>query len=224
MPPTSSARHHAEWLSLIEVSGPFLSMPVLLKVFPHGLEAHDPEHFAELRQAYGEWEDNQAGLRPDPAIHHAWVRFVLTETLGMPEEVTAEGQAIPQTLKADILEHGETLRPDIAVVNPTDHKEAGKARLLIQVLPQGQDVEKALAGRNWKASPATRMMELLHGTGVRLGLVTNGERWMLVDAPQGETTGYASWYASIWVNRSSGASHGPPTPSNSMPQHPQQST
>ena len=26
------------------------------------------------------------------------------------------------------------------------------------------------------------MMELLHATDVRLGLVTNGEQWMLVDA------------------------------------------
>ena len=43
------------------------------------------------------------------------------------------------------------------------------------------------------------MMELLHGAGVRLGLVTNGERWMLVQAPRGETTGFASWYASLWA-------------------------
>ena len=43
-------------------------------------------------------------------------------------------------------------------------------------------------------------MELLHATGVRLGLVTNGERWMLVDAPRNETTGYASWYASLWLD------------------------
>ena len=34
------------------------------------------------------------------------------------------------------------------------------------------------------------MMELLRATGVRLGLVTNGEQWMLVNAPRGETTGY----------------------------------
>ncbi len=34
-------RHHAEWLSLIEVSGPFLIMPVLLEVFPQGLDADD---------------------------------------------------------------------------------------------------------------------------------------------------------------------------------------
>jgi len=43
------------------------------------------------------------------------------------------------------------------------------------------------------------MTELLHATGVRLGIVTNGEHWMLVDAPKGETTGYASWYASLWT-------------------------
>ena len=39
----SIARHHAEWLPLVEVSGPFLSMPVLLEAFPQGLEAHDPK-------------------------------------------------------------------------------------------------------------------------------------------------------------------------------------
>ena len=56
-----------------------------------------------------------------------------------------------------------------------------------------------MAGKTWKASPDTRMMELLHATGVRLGLVTNGERWMLVDAPRHETTGFASWYATLWL-------------------------
>ena len=38
---TSIARHHNEWLSLLEISGPFLSLPVLLRVFPQGLEALD---------------------------------------------------------------------------------------------------------------------------------------------------------------------------------------
>ncbi len=57
----SIARHHAEWLSLLEVSGPFLSMPVLLRVFPQGLDAHEPELSRFLRMAYDEWADNQAG-------------------------------------------------------------------------------------------------------------------------------------------------------------------
>jgi hypothetical protein len=38
----SVSRHHADWLSLVEVSGPFVSLPVLMQVFPQGLEPRDP--------------------------------------------------------------------------------------------------------------------------------------------------------------------------------------
>ena len=190
-----SSRHHNEWLSLIEVSGPFLSVPVLERVLPQGLDAHDPEHTRLLKLAFEEWEDNQQGERPNPAIHREWVNFVLKQTLGLPDEVLAEGQDIPQTLRATIAEHGETLRPDVVVRNP----DAGKARLLIQTYPPTQDLEKPLHGRHWKASPATRMMELLHATDTRLGLVTNGNDWMLVDAPKGETTGFITWDATFWA-------------------------
>src|SRR5690606_3748925 len=139
----------AEWLSLVEVSGPFLSVPVLEKVFPQGLDAHDPEQFRTLRLAYEEWEENQTGYRPNAAIHSAWINYVLKQTLGLPDEVLAEGQAIPQTLKATISEHGETLRPDYLVRNPADDvKDASKPRLLIQVYPLEQNLEKPVAGRH----------------------------------------------------------------------------
>jgi Eco57I restriction-modification methylase/MmeI, target recognition domain len=174
-------------------------MPVLERVFPQGLDAHDPDLYRTLRLAFEEWEENQEGTRPNPAIHNAWIKLILKETLGLPDEVLAEGQSIPATLKATVAEHGETLRPDLVVQNPEDGSDTGKPRLLIQVYPLDQSLEKPVTGRHWKASPATRMMELLHGTDVRLGLVTNGEHWMLVDAPRNETTGFASWYASLWL-------------------------
>ncbi len=44
----SIARHHTEWLSLLETSGPFLSMPVLLRVFPQGLDEDDLDHRREV--------------------------------------------------------------------------------------------------------------------------------------------------------------------------------
>jgi len=83
----SIARHHAEWLSLVEVSGPFLSMPVLLEAFPTGLEAHDPDHHRLLRLAHDEWE-----AKHDPATHTAWVRFVLATSLDYSAQVLVEGQ------------------------------------------------------------------------------------------------------------------------------------
>src|SRR5512146_2724089 len=113
----SIARHHAEWLSLLEISGPFLSMPVLLRAFPQGLAAHDPDGLRELRAAYEEWLDNQQGLRPDPAVHTAWVRFVLTHTLELNERNIAEGQAIPTSLAVNVPEYGETLRPDLVIMD-----------------------------------------------------------------------------------------------------------
>jgi hypothetical protein len=195
----SSARHHAEWLSLVETSGPFLSMPVLLSAFPQGLDAHDPEHARDLRLALDEWEESQEGPRPDRAIHTAWIRFVLTRTLELPDDALAAGQAIPPALRVTVPEHGESLVPDLLVRNPDGGPEPGKPRLLVQTYPPGQDLGRAVAGQRWKASPETRMVELLRGLGLRLGLVTNGEHWMLVWAPANEAAGFGSWYASLWL-------------------------
>jgi hypothetical protein len=189
----SISRHHNEWLTLVPNSGPFASLPVLNQAFPQGLDAHDSDHARRLRLAFEEWDDNQSSLRPDQAIHRAWIKLVLAETLGF-EELLVEGQHIPQTLKTEIAEYGVTLRPDWVVNDPGTKK----ARLLVQTYPRSQPLGKPVKESRWKTSPDTRMMQLLHDTGVRLGLVTNGDHWMLVNAPKGETTGYASWYSSLW--------------------------
>ena len=167
----STARHHAEWLSLVEISGPFLSMPVLMRVFPQGLIAHDPDVQRSLKMAHEEWEQNQQAKRPDRALHWAWVKFVLNEVLELPDEVLAEGQGVPQPLRMTVPEHAEILRPDLVVKNPSGRSDADKARLLVQVYAPGQKLERPVVGKTWKASPDTRMMELLHATNTRLGLV-----------------------------------------------------
>lgn len=190
----SITRHHNEWLSLVPNSGPFLSLPVLAQAFPQGLDAHDADHARRLRLAFEEWDDNQLGKRPDPGIHRAWMRFVLAETLAY-DELLADGQAIPQTLKSEVAEYGETLRPDWIVNDPATKK----ARLLVQVFPRSQSLTKPVVSSRWKTSPDTRMMQLLHDTGIRLGIVTNGDHWMFVNAPKNETTGYVSWYANLWL-------------------------
>ena len=166
----SIARHHNEWLSLVPNSGPFLSLPVLADAFPQGLDAHDPDHARRLRMAFDEWDENQLAKRPDPGMHRAWIKFVLEETLGYNDKL-AEGQAIPQTLKSEIAEYGETLRPDFVVNDPATKK----ARLLIQIYPRSQSLTKPVQLSRWKTSPDTRMMQLLHDTGIRLGIVTNGD-------------------------------------------------
>lgn len=191
------ARHHTEWLSLIEISGPFVSLPVLSKVFPQGLDERDPERARNLRSTFEAYQEAPNNL----ATQLAWVKFVLSDTLSFYPEHLKEGQEIPPGLKAELLEHRETLRPDIAVVVPRTSEFGEKVQqtqLLVSVYLKDQDLDAPIKGTHWKASPATRMAELLHASDVPLGLVTNGERWMLVYAPRGETTGFTSWYASLW--------------------------
>ena len=187
------ARHHAEWLSLVETSGPFLSLPVLLRVFPQGLDRRDPDRAARLREAYEDWLERGAKV---PAVHHAWVRCVLRDLLEYSDDLLTEGQAIPPGLEATMATFGETLRPNLVLKHRDTDK---KPVLLIGLYQPGQDLDKPVAGKLWKATTGTRMMELLHAADVPLGLVTNGEQWMLVSARRGETTGFASWYADLWM-------------------------
>jgi len=63
---TSVARHHTDWLSLIEVSGPFVTLPALKRALPQGLEPVDPQLVDELRRAHEEWQD-------DAGLHGEWV-------------------------------------------------------------------------------------------------------------------------------------------------------
>jgi hypothetical protein len=192
----SIAKHHAEWLSLIEVSGPFLSLPVLMRVFPQGLEPHSPERHRSLRLAHEEWEEKQGQSQ----FHRAWIRFVLTELLELDEAVLAEGQDIPQTFQVGITGHTDVVRPDFVVRNPSKPQGDGKARMLVQVYPCEQDLDKPIRRFGSGSSPSSLMTDLLHATGLRIGLLTNGEQWMLVDADRDQATGYASWYANLWID------------------------
>ena len=198
------ARHHAEWLNLVPASGPFLSLPVLLDHFPQGLDEYPSHERAELRGVRTEWEAVCSAAHPEPAIHRQWVRYVLERTLGYPAELLAEGQDLGPELDVALPVYGETLRPDLALRDPDAQGSAangpGTARLLVTILDPGQSLDGALPGRRWTASPATRMADLLLGTGVRLGLITNGDHWMLVNARRGESTGFASWYGEVWLD------------------------
>ncbi len=187
----SVPRHHAEWLSLVEAQGAFLSIEELLKVFPQGLDAHEPEHFNSLKIAYDEWEYEKNNLE----IHRAWISWVLENTLELPTELLYSRQQIAPSLTVKVAQHGESLSPDVVLVEP----DTAKPQLLIQIVPFDQGLEKSYKKSRWTASPATRMLELLRGTNINLGLLTNGEQWMLVYAPQAQSSSFISWYSHLWV-------------------------
>lgn len=185
-----------EWLNLIEVSGPFLAVPVLKEVFPQGLEALPSGRPQRLRRTYDEWRDAVDMDDLDlPSLHSAWIDDVLTTALEMDGAVLHRIGALPERLTVSLPEHGVTVAPDLAVVNPTNGDEP---LLLIHVYDPDTDLDATHRFDGLAITPADRMVALLRATGCAIGIVTNGERWMLVHAPVGAVAGFASWYARLW--------------------------
>ena len=187
---TPISRHHAEWLSLVETSGPFLSIPVLSRALPAGLEPPERAATARLRVAREELGD-------DPRLQRAWCEWVVRELLEL-DGAAATGQAIPPGVEHRVAEHGETLRPDLAVLDRTDG--AARPVLLVTIHEPGQRLDRRVPDAAWAASPTDRVGALCRATGVPLGLTTNGQAWTLVWARHGETTGTCTWDADLWLD------------------------
>lgn len=195
----SQSNHHHDWLALVEISGPFLAVPVLKETFPQGLEELDAAKRKRLRQAYDEWREALETDDPRFAnLHAAWIDEVLSRGLELDED--GRGDVLKRKgwcaahLTVTQPEHGVSLSPDFAVVGNGD-----TPLMLVHAYSQDVDLNATQKLDAWASTAAERMVRLCRATGCRLGLVTNGERWMLVDAPVGAVTTFASWYARIWA-------------------------
>ena len=178
----SIQRVHAEWLSLVETSGPFLTVPTLKRALPSGLEAA-PDALPRLRLAHAEW-------RADPSLRQRFIRWVLDEVLEL---------GVVEATEADpshrVGEHSVTLRPDLVVRD----RSGGRPVLLVHIAPEGAALDRPLPGADWAASPIDRAALLSRASEVPLALVTNGDRRTLVCAPGNASTGTCTWRAELWL-------------------------
>ncbi|OXS27889.1 MAG: hypothetical protein BCS36_11215 [Desulfovibrio sp. MES5] len=187
---------HLEWRSLIEISGPFLAASVLESTFPQGLDAVETPRRRELRAAYEEWRDAVNEEDPLlPQLHQAWIRLVLTDLLEYDSEsLVSAADWVEELPSVSSQENTGIFSPDWLIHAPGDEKP----RLFIAIFPPDTNLESSGQNDGWPASLLERMTLLCRAHGVRLGLLSNGERWMLVNAPEGSTSGHASWYARLW--------------------------
>ncbi|MEW2604448.1 hypothetical protein AB0894_11665 [Streptomyces sp. NPDC047916] len=187
-------RQHQEWLDLTEVSGPFLTMPVLRRAWPQ-LDALEKDERARLRARHADWQNDTTAGRDE------WVAYLLRSVLEWGDAlVLRQGEsedAALDRLTLHVPEHGAVLRPDFALVEPghdlaaePDTASAAKrVRLLGTTVPAGTvPTSRAAAGGDWAASPADRLARLLRHHDIPLGLVTDGRWWCLVWAPIGGVT------------------------------------
>ncbi len=182
---------HYGWLQLIEVSGPFLSTTVLNEAFPDGLDGFDKRVKRDLARFYSEWvEAGELRHRDFPKLHAAWIDAVLREGLEFHGGDLSAGAEWSVTGEGGI----SSFSPDYALKDME-----GKPVLFIKVLPADKKPEDKDVADDWKDTVVEKMTRLCRVHGVRIGLVTNGEKWVVVNASSGDMlSGTATWYARLW--------------------------
>lgn len=192
------AKHtiHSEWLSLIETSGPFLTLSMLEQVFPQGLETVETSTRQQLRAAYEEWReavDQNDDLLPE--LHKEWVRLVLSVLLEFDTDSLVPASelhdAIPKVKSHD---NSAAFSPDLLIISPTSREH----RVFIAIVHPDTDLASVKLQDGWPLSLQERMTLLCRTYNIRLGVLTDGERWMLVNAPIGSTSSQATWYSRLW--------------------------
>lgn len=176
-----------DWISLLDISGPFLSLTSLGKAFPMGLETLEKGLRQQFQLAYEEWYE-----QTDKGIHQAWITWVLKAVLEYDDEVLLTEGQIPEEVKFVDEASQDTVRPTFLVIG-----NEGDPRLPILAVPKGQKLGQPLHGHRWVASPNQRMQSLLKASQLTHGLVTNGSEWTLIHVRESDATGYITFRSDV---------------------------
>ncbi|MET7373439.1 Eco57I restriction-modification methylase domain-containing protein [Micromonospora arida] len=187
-PAPDGAEQHRNWLSLVEVSGPFLSLPVLRRAWST-LDALDKPTRERLRQAHSTWQDDTA------AGQQTWLGYVLGELLGWGDALHTDGL---DALAHTVAEHDTELRPSFVLVEPGEEVKPDSVRLLGLICPPGRQPTARIPGSTWAATSTDRLAHLCRHHNIELGLATDGRWWTLVWAPRGSVTTTATFDTVAW--------------------------
>ncbi|MFD4878357.1 Eco57I restriction-modification methylase domain-containing protein [Streptomyces sp. NPDC058420] len=211
-------QQHLDWLNLVEVSGPFLTLPVLLRTWPQ-LEGVPSGRRADIRLHHGIWQDDRKG-----AGRLDWIGFQLRTLLewddalhlregagqfGDSGESLAEDDTLLDRFAVSPPGSDTTVRPDFALVRPgtnlTAEPNTAATSAIAQhvpilglVLPPDTVPTRRIRDDSWAASGVDRLAHVLRHHGVELGLVTDGRWWSLVWAPPGGVTTSATFDTIAW--------------------------
>lgn len=188
--PRPKLQNPHEWVNLITVSGPFPGDQLLRKFWPTGLDLSQEEQqkAATLAQVYEAWLTQQR----DPEHHQAWFRFMFTDILDLQRpEIWVDLAHLDPAWRMEL--PGQTYKPSAAITNPDD----AKPRLFLRTYPPQQQLDALAQG--YDLTPLELMRNFCLQQAVPLGLVTNGEEWVLVHAYADQPTTYATFTARDWL-------------------------
>ncbi|QDU23597.1 IS66 family transposase [Urbifossiella limnaea] len=187
------------WWSRLRHQGLLLSPVVMLERFPDA-PAAAPFHVTnKLRDAAARFASAPDG--PDSErvtlVTLAWVDALLEQYLGHKQGRLAKSNDIPVRLTTTVRigTRTETLRPHRVVFADA---EGTTPALLVMTDPSPH------VGRGRGRTSYARFLELLRGTGHRLGLLTNGRQFRLVYAGL-DFESWCEWEADRWFDDGDGS-------------------
>jgi hypothetical protein len=161
-------------------------MPVLLRVFPQGLDSREAQQAARLREAYEDWLERGAKhpVSTTPGFGMS------SGAVAIPE--LAHGGKPFHRLQAVMANVGEVLRPDMVL----QHDVADGSRSFSSGCTFAGRIS-----RSRSAASSGRRRHSHDGVAPRVGSPMAWSpmgKWMLVSA-QGRDHQFASWYADLWM-------------------------
>lgn len=186
----SVAASHVDWLSLVETTGLFLTVPVVKRVFPNGIDQVADDVRSEVRLRLSTPPSDQAEAT-------VWTRWVLTDLLRL-KDVLLEGPAVPERATHVVAEHGVPLRPEYVVVDPGSSAAERPIHMSVLVYPHGTHRDRPQPGDRWAASPIERSTVLQRASGVPIVMATDGDWFTVVTSPPGGATTSATWVSSLF--------------------------
>jgi hypothetical protein len=98
-------RKRHSWLELLQVSGPFLTLPVAHRVFPNGLAEVPAQDRAKVRRLVAQMMQDHGASR------HTVIESLLRDVFDWQRHLVID-DAVPETLTEVVTEHSIPIRPD----------------------------------------------------------------------------------------------------------------
>ena len=105
-------RRHV-WLELLQISGPFLTLPVVHRVFPNGLAEVPTQDRAKVRGLVAQMMDDGGATR------HKVIETLLRDVFDWQQHLVID-DAVPDTLTEFVADHGVRLRPDFGYFDESE--------------------------------------------------------------------------------------------------------
>jgi hypothetical protein len=184
------------WWSRLRHQGLLLSPVVMLERYPGTPEPAVDWPTKKLHDAFNRFK-SVAESADSEKNTLAWIDALLEDYLGHRKGRLARQHSIPEKLTA-IVRIGtrtETLRPHRVVFAD----EAGTVPALLVMADASEQI-----GRGRGRTAYARFLELLRGTGHRLGLLTNGRQFRLIYAGLDFEAG-CEWESDRWFDNGEGS-------------------